>query len=521
MTATESVKTLENRVIEPLRSRGWYAWWALRETRGSDEGLQSDASTVQSAPRGGLGELRAQAPFDQTEVAVWQIVLTTLGGGVGSGFLLAGGFTIFSAGPGGALVAFGISVAMLFAVMTSLIEVREAMGEAGPYYMLVVRVLGAAVGAAIAWNFWLLWVSIAAYEVVAVGYIVRFWAPHVHPAVWGPVALVCCAGVAAGNSRWYARAEHAFSVLRLGAVLALVVVGALVASGRVGGHAYGTENWRHGEAPFVGGVVGIIAATVYSNFSVVGVEAAAAMAVKSRKATRVVPVAVCGTLAVVFLSSVLVVGLVVPYDSGWFRTGEVGDSAASSVFTFITEQARMYAAAHVVNVLLLASALFDCCASLYVAAALLGDLATRALAPQWVRGHPARSLAACTALALAGWGLGCINPEYALAILAGAIGVGGSITWCTIAYMHCSLRWSRRLKEKRSSAVHYRAPLFPLGPLLCLAYLPATLTTLVVLAVWAGFSAQLFLFATAQLFVFLILVAAAAIAQRFGFCCCS
>ncbi|KAJ2346280.1 hypothetical protein GGH92_003680 [Coemansia sp. RSA 2673] len=447
-------------VVEPLSSRGWMVWRALRPP-GPDEYPESDASTItnsqasiESNIREGIdGKLGTKSPFLTSSFSVLHITLSVLGGALSSGFLIAGGFTIFCAGPGGALVAFALTMLALYAVMTSLMELRCVIPDNVPYYLFSAHVLGQTVGAASAWNYWLMWISIITYEVAAFGHILHFWVPHVHPAVWCLPMFLCCFAIVIINTKYYTVAEHSFTMLKLCGILVALICGSLIAAGKLGDHKYGLENWHQGDAPFVGGALGVACAAVYSGFSIVGAEAAATMALRTctPRGRRLVPAFVCGGLAIFFMTSIFITGLVVSYNSSWFQSDDnAGESAASSTFTFIFEQARLRAGADVVNAVLLVTALFDCCAALYVSSALLQDLAMRSLAPRFLRKPLGQRegqefsvycLIVGSVVALTLWGLSNIGTKYSLSIIAGAIGVSGYIMWGLVAIMHSTVQY--------------------------------------------------------------------------------
>ncbi|KAJ2100719.1 hypothetical protein GGI09_002137 [Coemansia sp. S100] len=434
-------------VVEPLSSRGWMVWRALRPP-GPDEYPESDASTISNSQasiesniREAIdGKLGTKSPFLTSSFSVLHITLSVLGGALSSGFLIAGGFTIFCAGPGGALVAFALTMLALYAVMTSLMELRCVIPDNVPYYLF---------------------------------------------------------------------------------------------SAHLGDHKYGLENWHQGDAPFVGGALGVACAAVYSGFSIVGAEAAATMALRTctPRGRRLVPAFVCGGLAIFFMTSIFITGLVVSYNSSWFQSDDnAGESAASSTFTFIFEQARLRAGADVVNAVLLVTALFDCCAALYVSSALLQDLAMRSLAPRFLRKPLGQRegqefsvycLIVGSVVALTLWGLSNIGTKYSLSIIAGAIGVSGYIMWGLVAIMHCKIRWTKKFRNvAKSMDGMYRAWLFPVGPIFCLAYVISALGGVIWVAVWLGFLVDMFLLATSQLIVFIILLIVAATVQYFGYCRC-
>ncbi|KAJ2326777.1 hypothetical protein GGI00_004649, partial [Coemansia sp. RSA 2681] len=439
-------------------------------------------------------------------------------------FLIAGGFTIFCAGPGGALVAFALTLVALYAVMTSLMELRSVVPDSVPYYMFGAHVLGRVVGAAMAWNFWLMWISIVAYEIVAVGHIVHFWIPHVHSAVWCPLLFLCCVAIVIINTKYYTVAEHSFTLLKLCGVVAALIFGVLVIVGKIGDHKYGVENWHRGDAPFSGGVLGIACATVYSNFAVVGAEAAAVMAMRScnPRSRYLIPVIVCGGLTVLFFTTIFVTGLIIPHDSSWFIDDrKAGESAETSSFTYIFDQAKVYVGAHIINAALLVTALFDCCAALFVSSSILQDLAARSLAPHMLRQPPVHGrsrevstycLAVCSAVALFIWALSNISVKYALSIISGAIGMSGFIMWGAVSIMHCKIRWCKGFREiAKSTEGVYLAWLFPIGPIYCVLYVVSAIGGLIWVSIWLDFEVNMFLLATSQLFVFIILLVVAAV----------
>ncbi|KAJ2306095.1 hypothetical protein H4S02_000163 [Coemansia sp. RSA 2611] len=457
----------------------------------------------------------------------WRIVLATLSGALNSSFLIAGGLTILYGGPGGALVAFIMAIIVLYMVMTSLMEVGSRMPDDIPYYLYATRVLGPTVGVALAWSFWLLWIVILVYEMVAGGFIIQYWLPHVDRAIWCLVLFLACISIVIIDSRMYSAAESTLTLVTTGALIAAVIVGSLAAAGKLGDEKYGFETWRSEEGPFVGGFLGVVGASIFANFSVHNVEVGAIMALKSpsRYSRKLVPIAICCTLAVVLLPSIFVIGLLLSPDDPWFEK-ESFDSAEGSSLTYVFEKAGIMPAAHVINAILLISALLDCCVGLYVATTVLQDLADRGLAPKFLQSPENRdralapySMGLCCMVALGIWALTFIRVNSAVVLLAGVIGISGVITWGSIAIMHCVVRWSKRYRHTASEDA-YRSVLFPLNPILCLLVEVGSVIALLYVVGEIGFDTELFLFDTLGIFVFIILVIAAAVAQHFGKCRC-
>ncbi|KAJ2852158.1 hypothetical protein IWW36_000538 [Coemansia brasiliensis] len=496
------------------------AWHQIKPQRNNDV---KELMGVGEKKRGLMLASQLHTPI----LPIWRIVLLTLGGTLNSGVLIAGGLTIMFGGPGGAFVSYVVSIAILYLVITSLMEVGSRMPDDVPYYLFGTRVLGKTVGVALAWSFWLLWIVVLVYEMVAGGFIIQFWLPHVDRAVWCVVLLIACIIIVAIDSRLYSTAESSLTLLTIGALVAGIIIGSLVAAGKLGDHKYGFENWETRDGPFVGGLWGFVGAVIFANFSVNGTETVAIMALKSpsRHSRKMAPIAVCGAIALLLLPSIFVTGLVLSPTDPWFEK-ESFDSAEGASLTYLFEKAGIMPAAHVINALLLLSALLDCCVGLYISTTILQDLADRGLAPKFVQSPKDRdqalspySMGACCILALGIWTLTFIRMDSAVVLLAGIIGVNGIITWGSIAVMHFIVRWSKRYRRVEDESA-YKSLLFPLGPIVCLVYEIGIMVCLLITVGLVGFDINLFLFITLGLFIFLALIVVAAVAQRFGYCRC-
>ncbi|KAJ2535094.1 hypothetical protein IWW43_001899 [Coemansia sp. RSA 1935] len=458
---------------------------------------------------------------------VWRIVLVTVGGSINSSFLIAGGITIMFGGPGGALISYILSIIVLYTVMTSLMEVGSRMPASVPYYMYGTRVLGQTVGVALAWSYWLVWIALLVYEMVAGGFIIQFWLPSVDRAVWCLLLFLSCVTIVIVDSRLYSPIESTLTLFTIAALVAGIIVGSLTAAGKLGDHKRGFETWQTDDGPVLNGIVGVIGASIFANFSVQGAEAGAIMALKSpsRYSRRMTPIVICSVLAVLLLPSIFVTGLILSYSDPWFDK-DTFDSADGSSLTYVFEAAKIMPAAHVINTILLISAILDCCVSLYIATTIIQDLADHKLAPSILQSPKDRdhalspySLGLCCMVGLGVWALTYIRETGGFVLLGGVIGISGVIMWSSVSIMHFVVRWSKRFRHKGDEN-EYRSWLFPVGPLVCLVFELGVLTGLFYILAWVGFDINIFLFETLGLFIFIALIIIAAVAQHFGYCQC-
>ncbi|KAJ1786055.1 hypothetical protein LPJ62_003952 [Coemansia sp. RSA 2167] len=166
------------------------------------------------------------------------------------------------------------------------------------------------------------------------------------------------------------------------------------------------------------------------------------------------PIVICSVLAVLLLPSIFVTGLILSYSDPWFDK-DTFDSADGSSLTYVFEAAKIMPAAHVINTILLISAILDCCVSLYIATTIIQDLADHKLAPSILQSPKDRdhalspySLGLCCMVGLGVWALTYIRETGGFVLLGGVIGISGVIMWSSVSIMHFVVRWSKRFRHK-------------------------------------------------------------------------
>ena len=216
------------------------------------------------------------------------MIMIALGGTIGTGLFLASGQALNSAGPGGALVSYLAISVMVYFVMTSLgklsifsrleigmtrsfvlAELATQFPISGSFNTFGSRFVDEAFGFALAYNYYFSWVTTVAAELVAAGIIVQLWLPHFPTVVWSALGMAVMFLLNAFTVKGYGEAEYWFAMTKVVTVLIFLLVGLLVDVGAIGKEKYarGFENWKRGDAPFVGGVAGVITTSIISGFA--------------------------------------------------------------------------------------------------------------------------------------------------------------------------------------------------------------------------------------------------------------
>ena len=120
--------------------------------------------------------------------------MIALGGAIGTGLFVAGGEVVSTAGPGGALVAYGLIGIMVYFLMTSLGEMATYLPIPGSFGTYAKRYVDPAFGFALGWNYWFNWAITLAAEVLAGALIMKYWFPDVPAIVWSALFLLVLFG---------------------------------------------------------------------------------------------------------------------------------------------------------------------------------------------------------------------------------------------------------------------------------------------------------------------------------------
>ena len=185
--------------------------------------------------------------------------MIAIGGAIGTGLFVASGATISQAGPGGALLAYALIGIMVFFLMQSLGEMATYLPVSGSFEEYGTRFVSPSFGFATGWNYWYNWAITVAAELVAAAIVMQYWFPGVPPWVWSAGFLALLFAMNAVSVRGFGESEFIFASIKVVTVIIFLVLGVAMIAGIIGGESIGFENWTVGDAPFVGGGMGILA----------------------------------------------------------------------------------------------------------------------------------------------------------------------------------------------------------------------------------------------------------------------
>src|ERR1700729_1132322 len=148
-----------------------------------------------------------------------QLSMIAIGGAIGTGLFFPSGGAIAQAGPGGAMLAYGVMGLAVFCMMQSLGEMATQLPIRGSFETYAERFIDSSFAFAVGWNYWFSWAITLAAELVAGALIVKFWFPEANSGLWAAGFLALLLALNLLSVRAYAEAEYWFSSIKVATVI--------------------------------------------------------------------------------------------------------------------------------------------------------------------------------------------------------------------------------------------------------------------------------------------------------------
>ncbi|NUW60780.1 S-methylmethionine permease [Cronobacter muytjensii] len=396
------------------------------------------------------------------------LVMLSLGGVIGTGLFFNTGYIISTTGAAGTLLAYLIGALVVWLVMQCLGELAVAMPETGAFHVYAARYLGPATGYTVAWLYWLTWTVALGSSFTAAGFCMQYWFPQVPVWVWCLVFCVVIFALNVFSTRLFAEGEFWFSLIKVVTIVAFIVLG--------GAAMFGILPMKDGSpAPlfhhltaagwFPAGTLPILMTMVAVNFAFSGTELIGIAAGETENPQQAVPVAIRTTivrLVIFFLGTVLVLAALIPMDQA---------GVVKSPFVLVFEKIGIPYAADIINFVILTAILSAANSGLYASGRMLWSLSNERTLPRGFsrltrRGVPLTALTVSMLGGVLALFSSIVAPDTVFVALSAISGFAVVAVWLSICAAHFMFR-RRHLAEGRApEELHYRAPWYPLTPIL-------------------------------------------------------
>ncbi|MCR3757584.1 amino acid permease [Clostridium felsineum] len=405
--------------------------------------------------------------------------MIAIGGSVGTGLFFASGSAISTAGPGGALLAYIITGALIYILMMSLGEMSTLLPISGSFETYATRFVDPALGFTLGWNYWFSWSICVASELVAGSIIVKFWFPHTNTTIWSIGFLLIIFILNILSAKAYGESEYWFSSIKVVTIIIFIIIGVLMIFGIMGNDSPGFQNWVLSgggqKAPFVGGIAAIINVFLVAGFSFSGTEIVGLAAGETENPEENVPKAIKSVfwrILLFYICSIIIIGFLVPFnDKNLLKSGV--NNIAYSPFTMVFAKCGIAFAASAMNAVILTSVLSCGNSGLYVSSRMLYSLAKEGKAPKFLakvnkRGVPMNALYVTAIVASTAFLSSLIGEGKVYYLLYNASGITALFAWLGIGICHYRFRKAYVAQGRDLKDLKFKAKFYPYGPILAI-----------------------------------------------------
>lgn len=367
------------------------------------------------------------------------INMLAIGGAIGVGLFMGSGAGIKTAGPA-IVLAYAVVGFFIFVVMRALGELLMYRVASGSFAEYAREFLGPMMGFITGWAYWITWSLIGMSELTAVGLFMHFWLPGLPQWVTALVALAALVLLNLAHVGVFGEAEFWFASIKVITVVALIILGLVVTVFHVGpaGDSAGFDNLFNLEVAhtaggfFPYGIGGFLLGLQIAVFSYQGSELFGMAAAETKNRRKVLPHAINNVpirILIFYVGALTVLMCVVKWTEF---------SGATSPFVEALEQIGIPAAASIMNVVIITSALSSCSSgALFSNARLLMRMSRDGIAPKAFgatnKNHvPAKAVFASAAMMVLGVILNYFVPEKAFTFLMSICTLAALWTWCVI-----------------------------------------------------------------------------------------
>ena len=399
------------------------------------------------------------------------VTMITLGGIIGAGLFVGSSTTISQVGPA-AVVSFGIAGLAVMLVMRMISEMASSLEGVQAFPDFARAGIGHWAGYLSGWLYWYFWAVVVAVEAVAGAKILHQWYPMFAEWQIGVALMLALTAVNLMSTRAFGEFEFWFSLIKVGAILAFILIAGAWVLGFTNPAGASVANWttHGGFAPNGWGLV--LAAVASTIFTMCGAEIATIAAAESKESTKVIArlsLSVSARILFFYVITLALIVAILPWN---------GVVAGYSPFAATLEAIHVPGGKFIMTCLVLVAVLSCLNSSLYITSRTLFGLAKHGDAPQWLvavnrRKVPARAIIAASLFSYLAYAAERLAPNTVFSFLINSSGATMLLLYilCAVA----QLRIRRQLEASAPEKLQIKMWLFPWLTLATIAVMAAVL----------------------------------------------
>ncbi|KAL2266755.1 hypothetical protein VTJ83DRAFT_6107 [Remersonia thermophila] len=379
--------------------------------------------------------------------------MIAISGSIGTGLFVASGRALSQGGPASLLVAYAIVGVMLWCTVQAMGEMAVMFPVAGSFSAYSTRFLDPSWGFSMGWNYAMQWIVVLPLEVIAGALTVAYWNPALDRSIFVTLFLLVIVAINLAGVKGYGEAEFIFAIIKVTAIVGFILLGIVINIGGTptGGYIGGTY-WRD-PGPFNNGFKGLCTVFVTAAFAFAGTELVGLAAAETANPRKSLPTAikqVFWRITLFYIVSLILVGLLVPYNEPRLLGATNMADATASPFVIAIESAGETVLPSVMNGVILISVISVGNSSVFGSSRTLAALAEQNQAPRIFayvdkRGRPLVAILAVSSFGLLAYLASYESHASIFDWLLAISGLSTLFTWGSTCLAHIRLRkaWTR------------------------------------------------------------------------------
>ncbi|CAI7589567.1 unnamed protein product [Penicillium glandicola] len=409
-----------------------------------------------------------------------QVSMIAIAGALGTGLIIGTGTALSRGGPGSLLIAYTITGAVIYFVMTALGEMASFLPMEKGFNGYASRFVDPALGFATGWNYFFKYAIVLANNLTAAGLVIQYWRPDLNVAIWVTVFGVLVISINVLHVSSFGEAEFVLSSIKIIALAVAMLTCLIVSLGGSPSHQrVGFRYWREPgafaeylETGALGRFLGFFACLVQSCFAYTGTEVVGVAFAETPNPRRNIPKAIRQTLwriTIFYILGVLLLGMAVPYNNNLLIGATKAKTGASaSPYVIAMTLGNISVLPDIMNAAILVFVLSAANTDIYVGARTLYSLAKEGQAPKIFthttkRGVPIYGVAATSAFSLLAYMNATSSASTVFGYFVSLVTVFGTLNWTSILVSYIGFRRGMKKQGESLEQLPYRGPLQPYG----------------------------------------------------------
>lgn len=398
--------------------------------------------------------------------------MIAIGGAIGTGLFVGSGTALRTGGPAGIIIGWALTGTMIYCMVMAVGELAVVFPVSGGFTTYATRFIDESFGFANNFNYMLQWLVVLPLEIVSASITVNYWGtdPKYRDGFvalfWVVIVIINMFGV-----RGYGEAEFIFSIIKVITIVGFIIMAIVLICGGGKDHQYIGAKYWYNPGAFVGDTAaaqfrGFCSVFVTAAFSFAGSELvglAGSEAANPRKSVPGAAKQVFWRITLFYILCLLLIGMLVPYNSPRLIGASSVDAAASPFVIAIVEHG-IKGLPSVVNVVILIAVLSVGNSAIYSCSRTLAALSEQGFLPKKIGyidrgGRPMVGIVITAAFGLIAFVAESKKEGEVFNWLLALSGLSSLFTWAAICVCHIRFRGALAAQGRTTDELPFAAPL--------------------------------------------------------------